>query len=60
LTEEIYCPSAEHGSRLYDRVIKATGGEYGFLSRSNLDYMLDTVNDVGERLQRKEAIVKKE
>lgn len=59
MTEEIRYPSAEQVSRLYDQVINATGGEHGFLSRSNLGYILDTVSDVGERLPRKEAIVKK-
>ena len=46
-------------SKLYDQIIKATGGEHGYLNRSNLDYILDTVKDVGERLPRRKAIVKK-
>lgn len=59
MDEEIRYPSAEQVTRLYERIIKATGGEHGYLSRSNLDYLLDTVKDVGERLPRKQAIVKK-
>lgn len=46
-------------SRLYNRTIDATGGERGYLSKSNLDYLLDTVRDVGERLPRRRAILKK-
>jgi len=59
LTEEIKYPSVEQVSRLYNRIIDQTGGERGFLSRSNLHYLLDTVEDVGERLPRRQAIVKK-
>lgn len=59
MDEEIRYPSAEQVSRLYERIVKATGGEHGYLSRSNLDYLLDTVKDVGERLPRKQAIAKK-
>jgi len=44
---------------LYADIIKATGGEHGYLSKSNLDYILDTVKDVGESLPRRRAIVKK-
>jgi len=39
--------------------VDVTGGEHGYLSRSNLEYLLDTVKDVGERLPRKQAIIKK-
>ena len=59
MTEEIQYPSVDQVSRLYRRVVETSGGEHGFLSRSNLDYLLDTVKDVGERLPRERAIVKK-
>jgi death-on-curing family protein len=36
-----------------------TGGEHGYLSKSNLEYLLDTVKDIGERLERKQALAKK-
>jgi death-on-curing protein len=36
-----------------------TGGEHGYFSKSNLEYLLDTVKDVGERLHRKQALAKK-
>ncbi len=44
---------------MYVELIKATGGEHGYLSKSNLDYILDTVKDVAESLPRRKAIVKK-
>jgi death-on-curing protein len=45
--------------RLYDQIIALTGGEHGYISRSNLEYLLDTVKDIGERLDRKQALSKK-
>lgn len=36
-----------------------TGGDYGYISRSNLEYILDTVRDIGERIPRKQALVRK-
>lgn len=59
LSEEIRYPSTEQVSELYDLTIKASGGERGFVSRSNLDYLLDAVKDIGDRLPMRRAIVKK-
>ena len=59
MAEDIKYPSVEQVSRLYNRIIETTGGEGGYLSKSNLDYLLGTVKDVGERLPREQAIVKK-
>ena len=59
MTEEIRYPSTEQVSRMCQRVVEATGGEHGYLSRSNLEYLLDTVKDVGEKLPKKQAIIKK-
>ena len=59
MAEEIRYPSVEQISRMYRRVVETTGGEHGYLSKSNLEYFLDTVKDVGERLPRRQAIVKK-
>lgn len=59
MTEKIRYPSPEQVSRLHDRTIDETGGERGYLSKSNLEYLLDTVRDVGERLPRRRAIIKK-
>ncbi len=59
LGEETRYPSVEQVSELYDLMIKASGGERGFVSRSNLDYLLDAVKDIGDRLPKRQAIVKK-
>ena len=59
LSEEIRYPSTEQVSELYDMTIKASGGERGFVGKSNLDYLLDAVKDIADRLPKKQAIVKK-
>ena len=59
MSEEIRYPSIAQVARLYDEIVKASGGEHGYLSWSNLDYILDTVKDVGESLPRRQAIIKK-
>src|SRR5437867_5096474 len=59
LSEEIRYPYIKQVERLYNKIISVTGGEHGYLSKSNLEYLLDTVKDIGERLDREQAIVKK-
>ncbi len=59
MKDEIRYPSVKQVERLYDQIIAMTGGEQGYLSKSNLEYLLDTVKDIGERLHRKQALVKK-
>ena len=59
MSEDVKYPSIEQALKLYDQIVKATGGERGYLSKSNLEYILDSVKDIGERLPRKRAIVKK-
>ncbi len=59
MSDEITYPTMKQIERLYRRVIELTGGESGYLSKSNLEYLLETVKDVGERLDSKRAIVKK-
>ena len=59
MNDEINYPTMKQIERLYRRVIEMTGGESGYLSRSNLEYLLEAVKDVGERLDRKRAVVKK-
>lgn len=49
----------EQVSELYDLMINASGGERGLVSGSNLDYLLDAVKDIGDKLPRRQAIVKK-
>lgn len=36
-----------------------SGGPQGYLSESNLEYLLETVKDVGESLETREALIKK-
>jgi death-on-curing protein len=59
LSDEIRYPSLNQVERLYEQIIRTTGGERGYLGKSNLEYLLDTVKDIGERLNRKQALVKK-
>ena len=59
MSEEIRYPSGKQVAELYETTMKASGGERGYLSRSNLDYLLDAVKDIGERLPKRQAIVKK-
>ncbi len=59
MSDEIGYPSLNQVERLYEGIIDATGGERGYLSKSNLEYLLDTVRDIGERLPKKQALVKK-
>jgi len=40
-------------------MIAATGGERGHLSKSNLEYLLDRVRDIGEGQEKRRALVKK-
>jgi len=44
---------------LHDRVLDVSGGERGDLSRSNLEYVLDAVREIGDQLDLKPAMVKK-
>lgn len=59
MNDEIRYPSVKQVERLYDQIIAMTGGEQGYLSKSNLEYLLDTVKDVGERFHRRQALAKK-
>ncbi len=59
MSDEISYPTMKQVERLYRQVIEMTGGESGFLNRSNLEYLLETVKDVGERLDVRRAIIKK-
>ena len=59
MNDEIKYPSVKQVEWLYDQIIAMTGGEHGYISKSNLEYLLDTVKDVGERLHVKQALAKK-
>jgi len=52
-------PSVEQVERLHERVLDVTGGERGDLSRSNLEYVLDAVKEMGEELDVRNALTKK-
>ena len=43
----------------HDRILDLTGGERGDLAKANLEFALERVRDVGQGLDRDEAIVKK-
>ena len=49
----------EQAERLHDRVLDVSGGDRGELSRSNLEYVLDAVREIGDRLDLRQAMVKK-
>jgi len=44
---------------LHNRVLDMTGGDRGDLSRSNLEYVLAAVKEIGEELNLRRAIEKK-
>ncbi len=45
--------------RLYKEIIAVSDGEHGYLSKSNLEYFLDAAKDIGESLEKKQALAKK-
>lgn len=59
MADDIEYPTSDEVAKLYKEVVKVSGGEHGYLSRGNLDYILDAIKDIGERLDTKRAIVKK-
>ena len=59
MIHEIKYPTLEQVERLHNRILESTGGEPGHLSKSNLEYLLQSVKAIGEKLDRRKAIVKK-
>ena len=59
MIHEIKYPTLEQVERLHNRILESTGGEPGHLSMSNLEYLLQSVKAIGEKLDRRKAIVKK-
>src|SRR6266851_2836447 len=57
--KEIRYPSVEQVERLHNRVLDVTGGEHGDLSRSNLEYVLEAVREIGENPDVQLAVTKK-
>ncbi len=52
-------PSQDAVLRLHEKIIRQSGGELGFVSVSNLAYVLETSRDIGEALSEEQAIVRK-
>ena len=50
--------SGEEVEWFHDRILELTGGERGDLAKANLEFVLERVKNVGEKLDR-EPIVKK-
>jgi len=58
-SQKIRYLSTEQAEKLHNWILDLTGGERGDLSRSNLEYLLEAVKNVGERLETRQAIIKK-
>lgn len=52
-------PSQGAVIRLHERIIRQTGGQQGFVSVSNLAYVPETSQDIGEGLPEEQAVVRK-
>ena len=44
MSDDIRYPSVRQVERLYDEIIALTGGEHGYISKSNLEYLLDVIS----------------
>lgn len=49
----------EQAKLLHEEILRMTGGERGHLNRSNPDYLLEAVRDIGAECEWKKAILKK-
>jgi death on curing protein len=45
--------------RVHEEIVRRTGGEQGFVSPTNLAYVLDGAKDIGEDLPEDKAVVRK-
>jgi death on curing protein len=52
-------PSRDAVLRLHEAIVRQSGGEQGFVSLSNLAYVLETVKDIGEGMPDDKALVRK-
>jgi death on curing protein len=59
LMKKIKYPSVEQAEWSHNRILEATGGERGDLAKANLEFVFERVKDIGEALERNEAVVKK-
>jgi prophage maintenance system killer protein len=58
-TRKLNYPTVDQVEELHSRILDLTGGEHGDLNRSNLEYLLEAVKDVGRKIETNQAIVKK-
>jgi len=58
-TRKLNYPTVDQVEELHSRILDLTGGEHGDLNRSNLEYLLEAVKDVGRKIETNLAIVKK-
>ena len=58
-TRKLNYPTVDQVEELHSRILDLTGGEHGDLSRSNLEYLLEAVKDVGRKQETNQAILKK-
>jgi hypothetical protein len=58
-TRKINYPTVDQVEELHGRILDLTGGEHGDLNRSNLEYLLEAVKEVGRKIETNQAIVKK-
>ena len=58
-TRKLNYPTFDQVEKLHIRILDLTGGEHGDLNRSNLEYLLEAVKDVGRKIETNQAIVKK-
>ena len=59
VAEKVEYPSQEAVIRMHEMIIKQSGGHQGFVSISNLAYILETSRDIGEASSEEEAVVRK-
>jgi death-on-curing protein len=52
-------PSQDAVLQLHEKIIRQSGGQLGFVSVSNLAYVLETSQDIGEGLREEQAVVRK-
>ena len=57
--DQVDYPSQDAVLRLHEKIIEQSGGQLGFVSGSNLAYVLETSQDIGEGLQEERAVVRK-
>jgi death-on-curing protein len=58
LAPKLLYPSFEAVMEAHDMLIRATGGDAGMISTSNLKYVLETIRDIGNELKDELFVVK--